>query len=118
MSAPNYFTQYYTPIFRFRHVAGSNSPVAVWTPATSARVVLTDLVLSSQVACSARISFSTSRGTIVGEFFISGSGTIVPLCDTVIDSQQPDLQLLAETSNVSSTGGLMVTATGFEIDLK
>jgi hypothetical protein len=112
---PNYFTDQYTPIFRFKHVLGANnSPVTIWSPATSARIVLTDLVLSSNLATSVRISFSTSRGTIIGECFIAGSGTINFLQDTVVDSIQPDCKLILEASAIQSNAGVTVTACGFE----
>lgn len=89
-------------------------PVAVWTPAASARIVLSDV-------------FVTNGGAAAGTFRVSFNGTSTLVLDTLGSSARAaysprtpwynlngDQSLYFEAATSESAGGWTISALGFE----
>ena len=113
MSKDIYFARGYTPAFRFLSIS-SVSTVAVWTPTTSTRIVLTDLVVSSNLGGTILFSLGNLAGSRIFEFFVGSSATISPMIGS-IESTMYDRAIFASTSQ-SGSEGWKVTLMGFEGD--
>lgn len=112
----NYYLQNgYTPRYKVTAFTAAGT-LAIWTPTTSARVILTDLVISSNLGGTISIytSFSSSSvGSRLFSFFMGGSQTIAPVF-SAIESTTIDGSLWANISSGGSTESFVITATGFE----
>mgnify|MGYP001559231247 FL=1 len=92
------------------------STLAIWTPTTSTRVVLTGIAISNNaLAGTMLITFGNLDGTKIGEFSVGASLTIMPFVGAV-ESTMYDRSIFGRPSTSSSTGGWRVTAFGFELE--
>lgn len=108
-----YLNKGFTSQFRFssRDAVGT---FAIWTPTTSMRAVITNLNISSNLGGTIALYWSfSSGGKQVGEFFVAGSSTIIPLLG-VLEGTMVDGTLWGNVSQ-SGTNGWKITAYGFEM---
>ena len=107
------FSNLYTAVTKFRSTPTGTSAVAVWTPTTSTRVVLTDLHVIAVTGTGGTIQFRFGNvGGIVVAEFVSG-GTLDVQWSPTTPKYNPvyDQALFMETA---FTGYVSVTAGGFE----
>jgi hypothetical protein len=97
-----------------RYTAESGARTAFWTPAASARIILTDMVVSTSLATTFRIEFGTSNGFVIMDHFCAGSSTVYPLCDSPVYSEAMDCPLVVSFGTAQSNGSSFVSAQGFE----
>lgn len=95
----------------------STNGAAIWTPTTSAQVVLTALTISNAAAPSGTfvITMGNVGGTKVAEFFVAGSTTISPVIGSILTTAI-DRAVFGFPAS-SPSGGWKVTCFGFEIGL-
>ena len=109
-----YLSKGYTPQVRYQSW-DALSTLAIWTPTTSTRVVLTDIVVSNNAAAGTMlITFGNLAGSKIGEWTVGASATITPAIGA-IESTMYDREIFGRPSTSSSTGGWRVTAFGFEL---
>lgn len=115
MSTDNFYLKSSrTPQWRFQSFGGAGT-LAIWSPTTSTKVVLTGLTMSSNLGGTFALYWSrSSGGTKIAEFTVGASATISPIIGA-IEGTTYDATLWG---NVSATGtdGFKVTAFGFELD--
>lgn len=114
----DYFSHGSVPLTK-RYVPITAGRVAVWTPAASARIILTDIAVSLANTATMRIEFGSSNGYVVMDHWCQGSVMVYPLCGAVVDSNQnsnmgmdcpvvisfgPGLSMSLENSYVSLSG--------------
>lgn len=103
-----------TPQFRFQSF-GSAGSLAIWTPTTSTKVVLTNLVVASNLGGTFAMYWSrSSGGTKIAEFVLGSSSTITPIIGA-IEGTTYDATIWGNVSG-GGTDNFKVTAMGFEID--
>ena len=107
----HYLNQGYTPKNK-TIVIQESAAVAVWTPLTSTRVVVTELGLSTNLATTVAFYWG-SAGDKIAEFLLPGSAAIVPSIG-IWEGTAYDRGLYARAS-IGSTDGVRVNLTGFEI---
>lgn len=115
MSANNFYLEHgYTP--QTRHTTWVDlSTLAIWTPTTSTRVVLTGLTLSNNAAAGTiLITFGNLAGSKIAQYTVGASTSISPAIGA-IECTAYDREIFGRPSTSSSTGGWAVTAHGFEI---
>jgi hypothetical protein len=102
-----------TPMFKTKYDIGTRVvPLLFWSPASSCRIVLTDLDVSQVNTGSIRISYGTSRAIM--EFYLAGSARLQLKLQTPIVAPSVDWPLYVDTS---VSGGIYIQAKGFEIPL-
>lgn len=113
MSAVDYYiSKGYTPTWRHVSTSGAGT-IAVWTPTTSTRILLTELTVSSNLGGTILFTFGNLGGSKIFEFFLSSSTTISPFIGA-IESTMYDRGLYASVSG-GGTDGFKITASGFEL---
>ena len=113
MPAIDYFLRKgYTPQNRL-NIIQESAAVAVWTPKTSMRVVITDITISSSPATTIAFYWGNVAGDKIAEFLLAGSATITPSIG-IWEGTAYDRSLFA-VSKVGATDGIRVDLTGFEI---
>lgn len=99
----------------FKHKDISNTGnVVVWTPATSLRIALTNLTVSTNLGGTIAFFFGGANQAKLGEFYLGGSATITPSIGCW-ESTAQDAPLYVTTSS-GGVNGWKVTAEGFELD--
>lgn len=103
----------YTPVYKF-YIAKTAAATVMWTPAASARIVLSNLVVSTSVSTTFRVAFGAPANSIVLDHWSQGSAMVYPITDTWIDSLVmdsplvisfgPGLSASAENNYVSAQG--------------
>jgi len=86
--------------------------ITIWTPRASTRIVLTQLVVASDLATSAAFYFGNLAGNKIVQFNISASSNVS--LDLLADSDILDRTLVGNV-RTSGTDGVKVTVFGFEI---
>lgn len=116
MSANKFYLEHgYTPQTRYQQWEAL-STLAIWTPTTSTRVVLTGLTISNNAAAGTMlITFGNLAGSKIGEFTVGASATISPAIGA-IESTMYDREIFGRPSTSSSTGGWRVSVQGFELN--
>lgn len=89
------------------------STIAVWTPTTSTRIVLTGLDIGSGPGGTIRFTFGNLGGATIAEYMMAGSVSISPRFDG-IESTTYDRSLFVSVSGGTSDGW-RITAYGFEL---
>ena len=113
MSATNfYLDKGFTPSNRITLINGLDT-IAVWTPTTSTRVVLTEMSLSANYGGTIAFYFGNLAGTRFAEFLVGASSTITPAIGAV-ESTMYDRVIFAKVGT-SGTDGWRVNLTGFEL---
>ena len=112
MSKELFFTRGQTSAWRHVEILAANTTIAVWTPTTSTRIVLTGLDVSTSGAGSIRFSLGDLGGVPIAQYFLS-SATVTPRFDG-IESTMYDRGIYAVASSALG-GGWKITATGFEL---
>ncbi len=114
MSAnPYYLAQGYTPQYRFTRFDAAGT-LAIWTPTTSCRVVITGLHVGATNGGSMTLGWSySSGGKQVAQFVLGGSAFVSPAIGA-IEGTAIDGKLWAAVS-AGGTDSWAVTAYGFEI---
>ena len=106
-----YLDKGYTPTWKTASFDAVGT-ITVWTPRTSTRIVLTQLVVSSDVATSVAFYFGNLAGTKITQVNVLASSFVsVPL---LADSDIYDRTLVANT-RATGTDGVKITVFGFEI---
>ena len=115
MSANNFYLEKgYSPQTRYQQWEAL-STLAIWTPTTGTRVVLTNLTISNNAATGTfLIVFGNTTASRIAEFTVGASLTISPYIGA-IKSTALDIEIFGRPSTSSSTGGWRVSAQGFEI---
>ena len=115
MSANNFYLRKgLSPQYRYTEFDASTT-LAIWTPTTSTKVVLTGLAITNNAAAGTfLITFGNLAGTKISEFTVGASATVTPFIGP-IESTMYDRSIFGRPSS-SPTNGWRVTAYGFEID--
>lgn len=108
-----YLKQGGTPLTRTTTISGLGT-IAVWTPATSTRVAVTDITIASNNAGTIAFYWGNLAGDKIAEFLLAGSITISPIIG-VWEGTAYDRTLFAKLGAVSATDGFRVNLTGFEL---
>lgn len=114
MSSSEFFlNKGYTPVFKTYTLNGTGTAI-VWTPVSGKKIVLTDLILASNLAGSTSFYFGATTGDplLVATFNHGGSATIN--AKFLADANIYDRTLVAN-SKAPGTDGIQITAVGFEI---
>ena len=106
-----YLNKGFTPTFKTVSFDAVGT-ITVWTPRTSTRIVLTQLVVASDLANSIAFYFGNLAGTKIVQFNIAASSQVA--IDLLADCETIDRTLVANT-RVSGTDGVKITAVGFEL---
>ena len=119
MSAINhYLAKGYLPMNKTVTISGLGT-VAIWTPSTSTRIAVTNVVLSNIYA--GTIAFywgglDRNNGDKIAEFVLSGSSNITPAIG-IWNGTAYDRVLYAKCGAASATDGVRVNLTGFEVPI-
>lgn len=115
MSAADfYLNKGYTQEYRFVSFTAAGT-IALWTPRGSARVVITDLSIASNLGGSLSLGWSyASGGKGVFTAIQAGSTTVSPIIGSIEGTGLAET-LWANISSGGSTPSYYITATGFEI---
>ena len=106
-----YLDKGFTPTWKTVTISGAGT-VTVWTPRASTRIVLTQLVMATNLVCSSAFYFGNLAGEKIVQFQHLGSSTLS--AELLADSGTSDRTLVGNVSN--GTGdGFKITALGFEI---
>lgn len=111
MSFPG-FTSSYTPVKKVVRTLAGTTAFAVWTPSSSTRIVLTDVLVSQAAAGTVVLSFGNLGGTnVVAEMVLGGSQVVqwTPVAPTI--SPTYDTSLYCVTG---ANGAFSITVGGFE----
>lgn len=108
-----YLNKGFTPKFKTATISGLDT-VSVWTPLTSTRVVITDLVISNINAGTIAFYWGNLAGDKVAEFVLSGSANVSPLIGCW-EGTAYDRSLFAKLGGASGTDACRVNLTGFEL---
>ena len=114
MSTPTFYSNGKTLQWRTAEIRGVGSTIAVWTPTTSTRVVLTGLDIGSGPGGTIRFTFGNLAGAKIVEYMMSASTSISPRFDG-IESTVYDRSLFVSVSGGTSDGW-RITAYGFELN--
>lgn len=106
-----YLSRGYTPTWKVVTFDGAGT-ATVWTPRTSTRIVLTQLVVASNLGGSSAFYFGNLAGTKIVQFNHAASSVIST--ELLADSGTYDRTLVGNVS-AAGTDGVKVTAFGFEI---
>lgn len=113
MSAADFFLERgITPQNRTTAINGLDT-IAVWTPTTSTRVMLTNMTISNNPAGTIAFYFGNLAGSKFAEFVMAGSSTISPSIGA-IECTAYDRVIFAKVS-ASASDGWRVNLTGFEL---
>ena len=114
MSAnPYYLDAGITPQTRYQRFDATTT-LAIWTPTTSTRVVLTGLTITNNaVAGTILFTFGNLAGSRIAEFAVAASTTIMPAIGS-IECTAYDREIFARPSS-SPSNGWSITAQGFEL---
>lgn len=107
-----YLNRGYTPVNKTVAVNGADT-IAVWTPTTSTRVVVTNLAVARNLAGTFAFYWGNLAGSKVAEFFNSGTAVVNPAIGAW-ESTMYD-RVLFFKGGQSATDGTVVNLTGFEI---
>ena len=88
--------------------------IAVWTPLTSTRVVVTNLTISPVNAGTIAFYWGNLAGDKVAEYLFAGSANFSPAIG-VWEGTMYDRSLFAKLGVASQTDGIRVNLTGFEL---
>ena len=114
MSATEYYLKKgFTPVFKTTTLHGTGT-ATVWTPTTSTKIVLTQLIIATNLVGSTAFYFGNLAGTKIVQFNHGGSTTIST--ELLADAEIYDRTLVAN-SLAPGTDGIKITAIGFEIPL-
>lgn len=113
MSVTNYYlSKGYTPINKEVVISGPNT-IAIWTPVTGNRVILTELnIVANQKGTIVFLMYDPNIGTRVAAFSMGASGTIAPDIGC-IEGTMVSGSIYAVTLG-NSTEGWRINMTGFE----
>ena len=89
--------------------------IAVWTPTTSTRIVVTNLAISNNNAGTIAFYWGNLAGSKVAEFIMAGSSNISPSIGNW-EGTAYDRILFAKLGGASGTDGVRVNLTGFELN--
>ncbi|MFZ2151686.1 MAG: hypothetical protein WAV09_01105 [Minisyncoccia bacterium] len=113
MSVYNYYlNQGYTPSNKSVAINGTDT-IAVWTPTTSTRIVVTEAAISRNSAGTIAFYWGNLAGSKIAEFISSGSATVSPAIGAWASTMYD--RVLFAKAGVSGTDGIVVNLTGFEI---
>ena len=107
-----YIKKGFTPQNRFT-VIQESAAVAVWTPTTSTRIVVTDATISTNPATTIAFYWGNVGGSKIAEFLLGGSATITPSIG-IWEGTAYDRSIFA-VSKVGATDGVRISLTGFEL---
>ena len=114
MSVMNfYLNKGYTPVVKTYTINGAGT-VVVWTPVTGSKIVLTQLVLASNLAGSTTFYFGATTGDPLRVVQFNHAGSATVNMELLADANIYDRTLVAN-SKAPGTDGICITATGFEI---
>ena len=88
--------------------------IAVWTPTTSTRIVVTDAAISRNQAGTLAFYWGNLAGSKIAEFVSTGSSVINPAIGAWASTMY-DRVLFAKLGT-SATDGTVINLTGFEIE--
>lgn len=108
-----YLNKGFTPTWKAVSFDGVGT-LTVWTPRTSTRIVLTQLLYAATLAGSSALYWGNLAGDKILEFRHGGSYTVN--FDILVDSGTMDRTLVAN-SLAPGTDGVKITAFGFEIPM-
>lgn len=108
-----YLKQGFSPKQKTTTISGLGT-IAVWTPLTSTRVVITDLAISNNNAGTIAFYWGNLAGDKIAEFLFSGSNNISPAIGCW-EGTAYDRELFAKLGGASGTDGVRVNLTGFEM---
>lgn len=108
-----YLNKGYTPANKSVGINGSDT-VAVWTPTTSTRIVVTDVSLACNSAGTIAFYWGNLAGSVIAQFARTGSTQINPVIGAW-ESTMYDRVLFAKAGGAVGTDGIVVNLTGFEI---
>lgn len=83
----DFYAHGYVPIAK-RYTASTAARTAIWTPAASARIILTDLAVSTSMSTTFRVEFGSSNGYIIMDHWCQGSVMVYPITGGIVDSNQ------------------------------
>lgn len=106
-----YLNQGYTPTWKTVTFDGAGT-ITVWTPRSSTKIVLTQLVVASNLGGSSAFYFGNLAGTKIVQFNHAASSAVS--IELLADSGTYDRTLVGNVS-AAGTDGVKVTAVGFEI---
>lgn len=113
MSTEFYLNKGFTPAFRSVAFSGTDT-IAVWTPTTSTRVVLTNIqIATSTQSGTIAFYFGNLAGTKFAQFTVDSSTTISPVIGA-IESTMYDRVIFAKGA-VAGVGQWSVNLQGFEL---
>ena len=114
MSASDYYlNKGFTPTFKTVSFGGAGT-ITVWTPRASTKIVLTQLVVASNLGGSSAFYFGNLAGTKIVQFNHAASSVIST--ELLADAEIYDRTLVGNVS-AAGTDGVKVTAIGFEIPI-
>ena len=108
----HYLRAGYTPANKTVVINGLDT-IAVWTPTTSTKIVVTNLSISNNYGGTIAFYWGNLAGTKIAEFLIGSSATIVPAIG-VWEGTMYDRTLFAK-AGTSGTDGIRVNLTGVEL---
>lgn len=108
-----YLRRGYTPVNKSVSINGLDT-VAVWTPTTSTRVCVTDVVLGCNSAGTIAFYWGNLAGSLIAQFLRTSSATISPAIGAW-EGTMYDRVLFAKLGGASGTDAITVNLTGFEI---
>ena len=112
MSATNFYLEKgFTPTWKTVSFGGAGT-ITVWTPRTSTRIVLTQLVVASNLGGSSAFYFGNLAGDKIVQFNHAASSVIST--ELHADSGTMDRTLVGNVS-AAGTDGVKVSAFGFEL---
>mgnify|MGYP001558951307 CR=1 FL=1 len=107
-----YLNRGYTPVTKSVSVNGADT-IAVWTPTTSTRVVVTNIAVARNFAGTFAFYWGNLAGSKIAEFTNSGTAIVNPGIGAW-ESTMYD-RILFYKQATSATDGVVVNLTGFEI---
>ena len=107
-----YLNKGFTPQTRTTSISGAGT-IAVWSPATSTRVAITDMTISNILAGTIAFYWGNLAGDKIAEFVLSGSANVTPAIGGW-EGTAYDRVLFAKLV-ASATDGVRVNLTGFEL---
>ena len=108
----HYLKAGYSPMTKTTAISGV-STIAVWTPSTSTKIVVTDMTLSTITPGTIAFYWGNLAGDKIAEFVLSGSLNISPQIGCW-EGTAYDRSLFAKLV-ASQTDGVRVNLTGFEL---
>lgn len=102
----------HTPVWKVAKFDGAGT-ITIWTPTTSTKIVLTDIVASSINGGSVAFYWGNLAGSKIVDFHVGGSATVNPGIGAV-ECTAYDRTLVGNVSG-GGTDGFKVTVFGFEL---